>query len=55
MAGPPLCMTVWGEGEVEGEGWGSEVLYGTQTGRLGLVKITDTEPNYCWDMLNERK
>ena len=31
------------------------MLYGTQNGKMGLVKLTPTEPNYRWDMLNERK
>ena len=48
VAGAPLCMRVWGGG-------GDEVLYGTQTGRVGLVQLTPEEPHYCWDMLNERK
>ena len=34
---------------------GQEVLYGTQNGKIGLVKLTPTEPSYRWDMLNERK
>ena len=50
MAGPPLCMRVWGEGPGS-----NEVLYGTQTGRVGLVRVAADEPHYCWDMLNERK
>jgi Bardet-Biedl syndrome 7 protein len=52
VAGPPLCLALCGE---EGGGEGDEVLYGTQTGRLGLVRLTPHEPNYCWDMLNERR
>ena len=32
-----------------------EVLYGTQNGKIGLVKLTPSEPCYRWDMLNERK
>ena len=34
---------------------GEEVLYGTQNGKLGLVKLQAAEPIYCWDMLNEKK
>ena len=34
---------------------GEEVLYGTENGRIGLVKLQSTEPTYRWDMLNERK
>lgn len=34
---------------------GQEVLYGTQNGKMGLVKLTAAEPNYRWDMLNEKK
>jgi Bardet-Biedl syndrome 7 protein len=54
VAGPPLCMRLWGEGSGEGRE-GDQVLYGTQTGRVGLVQLTAEEPNYCWDMLNDRK
>ena len=43
-------MRVWGEGPGS-----NEVLYGTQTGRVGLVRVAADEPHYCWDMLNERK
>ena len=32
-----------------------EILYGTQNGKIGLVKLTPLEPCYRWDMLNERK
>lgn len=32
-----------------------EVLYGTQNGKLGLVKLMTNEPTYRWDMLNEKK
>lgn len=52
VAGPPLCMAVYGTGGGEG---GSDVLYGTQTGRMGLVRLSSQEPDYCWDMLNERR
>ena len=34
---------------------GQEILYGTQNGKLGLVKLMPTEPSYRWDMLNENK
>ena len=34
---------------------GEEVLYGTQNGKMGLVKLQTLEPVYRWDMLNERK
>ena len=34
---------------------GQEVLYGTQNGKMGLVKLTVSEPSYRWDMLNEKK
>ena len=47
-------MRLWGEGSGGGRE-GDEVLYGTQTGRVGLVQLTAEEPNYCWDMLNDRK
>ena len=55
VAGPPLCMAVYGEGGGGEEGEGSEMLYGTQTGRMGLVRLSSQEPHYCWDMLNERR
>ncbi len=34
---------------------GQEVLYGTQNGKIGLVKLMESEPSYRWDMLNEKK
>ena len=34
---------------------GDEVLYGTQNGKMGLVKLEAHEPTYRWDMLNERR
>lgn len=34
---------------------GQEVLYGTQNGKMGLVKLMASEPCYRWDMLNEKK
>lgn len=34
---------------------GEEVLYGTQNGKMGLVKLQPSEPSYRWDMLNERR
>lgn len=33
---------------------GNEVLYGTQNGKMGLVRLGTHEPTYRWDMLNER-
>ena len=30
-------------------------MYGTQNGKMGLVKLQSNEPNYRWDMLNERR
>ena len=52
MAGPPLCVALNGEGAGEE---GEEVLYGTESGRLGLVQLQSSEPSHRWDMLNERK
>ena len=52
MAGPPLCVALNGEGGGED---GEEVLYGTESGRMGLVKLQPQEPSHRWDMLNERK
>ena len=43
-----LCILPSGED-------GQEVLYGTQNGKMGLVKLMPTEPSYRWDMLNENK
>ena len=34
---------------------GEELLYGTQNGKMGLVKLQANEPSYRWDMLNERR
>lgn len=48
-------MTVWKDDDMKEKEGGNEILYGTQTGRMGLVKFTEDEPNYCWDMLNERR
>lgn len=52
VAGPPLCIQLSGP---DGGEDGQEVLYGTQNGKMGLVKLMDTEPSYRWDMLNEKK
>ncbi|XP_064405547.1 Bardet-Biedl syndrome 7 protein homolog [Halichondria panicea] len=52
VAGPPMCIAL---NKSDGGEDGQEVLYGTQNGKMGLVKLTPTEPNYRWDMLNERK
>ncbi|KAL5459878.1 hypothetical protein EMCRGX_G033265 [Ephydatia muelleri] len=52
VAGPPSCLALNnGDGGEDGE----EVLYGTQNGKLGLVKLQGAEPVYRWDMLNEKK
>ncbi|XP_019862996.1 PREDICTED: Bardet-Biedl syndrome 7 protein homolog [Amphimedon queenslandica] len=50
VAGPPTTVALSEEG-----GAGRGLLYGTSDGRLGLVKILLDAPEYCWDMLNEKK
>lgn len=52
VAGPPLCVALNGS---DGGEDGKELLYGTQNGKMGLVKLEAQEPTYRWDMLNERK
>ncbi|XP_065884196.1 Bardet-Biedl syndrome 7 protein homolog [Dysidea avara] len=52
VAGPPLCVALYnGDGGSEQD----EVLYGTQNGKMGLIKLGSTEPTYRWDLINERK
>lgn len=52
VAGPPSVLALEdGNGGDKGCG----VLYGTQDGRLGLVRLHRDAPEYCWDMLNEHK
>jgi Bardet-Biedl syndrome 7 protein len=52
VAGPPTTMAIDANSK-NGDDCG--ILYGTQDGRLGLVKIFNDSPEYCWDMLNEHK
>lgn len=52
VAGPPQSLALFAD---EGGEDGSEVLYGTTDGKIGLVHLDRTSPSHRWEVPNEKR
>ncbi|XP_060601022.1 Bardet-Biedl syndrome 7 protein homolog isoform X2 [Ruditapes philippinarum] len=52
VPGPPVTMSLYGN---DGGEDGTEILFGTADGRVGLVHIGRDQPNHRWELPNDKR